>query len=60
MWTSPNHYLFITITIHFEHKGQPISLLLDFVKVMKSYTRVNLATVFTKILKEFGIEDKVS
>lgn len=57
---SPNHCSFVAITIHFKHKGQPILLLLDFVEVAKSHTRVNLATVFTKILKEFGIEDKVS
>ena len=28
-WTSPNHKALVAITIHFEHEGIPICLLLD-------------------------------
>ncbi|KAI1789295.1 hypothetical protein LXA43DRAFT_893148 [Ganoderma leucocontextum] len=59
-WTSPNHRAFVAVTVHFEHEGQPMSLLLDFIEVAKSHTGVNLAAAFTEILTEFGIEEKVS
>ena len=35
-------------------------MLLDLVDVPKSHTGVNLAEVFEDILRQFGIEDKVS
>ena len=46
-------------TVHFEHEGKPILMLLDLVEVAKSH-RVNLAEAFSNILWEFGIQDKVS
>jgi hypothetical protein len=46
--------------VHFEHNGEPMSLLLDLVEVAKSHSGVNLAAAFAKILKDFGIEKKVS
>ena len=49
----------MAITVHLEHKGEPISLLLDIVEVAKSHTGVNLAAAFAKILEDFGISDKV-
>ena len=49
----------MAITVHLEHKGEPISLLLDIVEVAKSHTGVNLATAFAKILEDYGISDKV-
>ena len=48
------------MTIHFEHEGTPISMLLDLVEVPKAHSGVNLAEAFVNILDEFGIEDKVS
>jgi hypothetical protein len=42
-WTSPNHKALVTITIHFEHEGIPICLLLDIVEVVQLHTRFNLA-----------------
>ena len=36
-----------------------MSLLLDIVEVAKSHTGVNLAAAFAKILKDYGISDKV-
>ncbi|KAI1784273.1 hypothetical protein LXA43DRAFT_901906, partial [Ganoderma leucocontextum] len=45
-WTSPNHHAFIALCVHFEHKGQPLSVLLDVVEVARSHTGVNLAEAF--------------
>jgi hypothetical protein len=59
-WTSPNHKAYVAITVHFEHEGTPISMLLDLVEVAMSHSGVNLAEAFAKVLREFGIEDKVS
>jgi len=56
---SPNHKAYVTFTVHFEHKGIPISMLLDLVEVAQSHSSINLAEAFAKVLQEFGIEDKV-
>jgi hypothetical protein len=58
-WTSPNHKVYI-FTVHFEHEGSPMSMLLDLVEVPMSHSGTNLAKAFAKVLEEFGIEDKVS
>jgi hypothetical protein len=34
-WTSPNHRVFVAVTMHFEHNGQPLAMLLDIVEVPK-------------------------
>jgi hypothetical protein len=60
VWTSPNHRAYITVTIHFEDKGVPVSMLLDIVQVARSHSGANLVTVFAKTLDDFGIADKVS
>jgi len=54
-WTSPNHKVFMAVSVHFEQNGQPICLILD---VVESHSGVNLAAVFAKILNEFGIAEK--
>jgi len=59
-WLSPNHKSYVAITVHFEQDGGPFSMLLDLVEVTESHTGVNLSIAFTNILKNFGIEDKVS
>jgi hypothetical protein len=58
-WTSPNQRAFVAVTVHFEHKGEPISMLLDIVEVVKSHTGENLAAAFAKIMEDFGISEKV-
>ena len=58
-WTSPNQRAYVAITVHFEHQGEPMSLLLDIVEVAKSHTGANLAAAFAKILEDYGISDKV-
>ena len=59
-WTSPNHKLYVTVMVHFENKGVPVSMLLDVIEVPCSHSGVNLAMVFTKILDDFEIKAKVS
>ena len=49
----------MAITVHFEHQGVPISMLLDLVEVAKSHSGVNLAAAFAQVLKDFGVSDKV-
>ena len=58
-WTSPNHKAYVAVTVHFENKGTPVSMLLDIVEVARSHSGVNLAAAFAKILEDFGISDKV-
>lgn len=57
-WTSPNHRAFIAVSVHLEHEGQPLAMLLDIVEVAKSHSGMNLAEAFAKILDDFGISDK--
>ncbi|KAI1782437.1 hypothetical protein LXA43DRAFT_905787 [Ganoderma leucocontextum] len=59
-WTSPNHHAFIALCVHFEYKDTPISVVLDVVEVARSHTGVHLAEAFADVLKEFGIDAKVS
>jgi hypothetical protein len=58
-WSSPNHKSYLAITVHFERAGKPFSMLLDLVEVAESHTGVNLGIAFAKVLKAFGIEEKV-
>ena len=58
-WTSPNQRAYVAITVHLEHKGEPISLLLDLVEVAKSHTGENLAAAFAKIMEDYAITEKV-
>ncbi|KAH7918953.1 hypothetical protein BV22DRAFT_1023794, partial [Leucogyrophana mollusca] len=59
-WTSPNHKAFVAVSVHLEHKGQPLAMILDIVEVTKSHSGVNLTEAFTRILNDFGISGKVS
>lgn len=47
------------MTVHFENKGSPITMLLDLVEVPHSHSGLHLAEAFAKILDEFGISEKV-
>ncbi|KAG0692737.1 hypothetical protein DFH29DRAFT_817173, partial [Suillus ampliporus] len=58
-WTAPNHKAFVAISVHLEHEGEPLAMLLDIVKVSKSHTGLNLTEAFTKVLSDFGVSDKV-
>jgi len=59
-WTSPNHKVYVAISVHFEKDGVPVSMLLDIVEVARSHSSLNLAAAFAKILDDFSISDKVS
>lgn len=59
-WTSPNDRPYVAFTIHLLRKGKAASMILDIVEVKKRHTGVNLAEVTVNVLREFGIQDKVS
>jgi hypothetical protein len=42
-----------------EVEGKPLSFLLDIVEVVRSHSGFNMAETFARILREFGVEDKV-
>lgn len=50
----------MAVTVHLEHDGEPICLLLDVVEVARSHSGINLAAAFAEILEDFGIGEKVS
>ncbi|KAF5370312.1 hypothetical protein D9758_006880 [Tetrapyrgos nigripes] len=58
-WTSPNHKAFAAVTVHFEHEGKLLSMLLDFFEIAESHSGENLARAFGDMLVEFGIEHKL-
>ncbi|KAF8622489.1 hypothetical protein AX15_006975 [Amanita polypyramis BW_CC] len=58
-WTSPNHWAYVAICIHFEAKGTPVSMILDIVEVAESHMGANLAAAIVKVLNEFNISEKV-
>ena len=58
-WTSPNQRVYVAVTVHFEHKHEPISMLLDIVEVARSHTGANLAAAFAKIMEDYQISEKV-
>ena len=58
-WTSPNQRAFIAITVHLEHEGEPLLMLLDVVEVSISHMGENLANTFAEILEDYGISEKV-
>ena len=58
-WTSPNHKAYVALTVHLEHKGDPLSMLLNVMEVPKTHSGMNLAITLADILQTFGIEKKV-
>ncbi|KAH9903888.1 uncharacterized protein BXZ73DRAFT_54326, partial [Epithele typhae] len=59
-WTSPNHRPFIAFAVHLHHRGAPLSMILDVIEVAESHSGFVMAAVFDAMLKDFGIQDKVS
>ncbi|KAE9386883.1 hypothetical protein BT96DRAFT_838506, partial [Gymnopus androsaceus JB14] len=64
-WTSPNHRAWMSITTTRTRKGQDgtdelVTHLLDFIELPCLHSAVNMAEALTKVLKEYGIEKKVS
>lgn len=59
-WTSPNHKAYVAIVVHLEQNGEPLAMLLDFVEVPKLHMGSILTLAFVKVLKDFGISDKVN
>jgi hypothetical protein len=50
----------MAITVHFEHKGHPMAMILDLVEVPRSHSGENLAKAFVEVLRAFGVKDKVN
>jgi hypothetical protein len=34
-WTSPTHKVFMAVSVHLEHEGKPLAMLLDIIEVAK-------------------------
>lgn len=60
-WTSPNKKAYVAITVHLAptNPKMPSSFVLDFVDVPSSHTGEKLAEVFSSVVNEFGIANKV-
>ncbi|GBE80100.1 putative AC transposase [Sparassis crispa] len=58
-WTSLNHKAIVTFTVHLQHKGMPLRMVLDVVEVADSHSGVNLATAFAKMVDDFKIAIKM-
>jgi hypothetical protein len=56
-WMSPNHKVFVAITIYFEKDRKPMCILMDLIEVAESHSGLNLAATFAKILEDFRISD---
>lgn len=50
----------VAFTVHFEHKGVPMRLVLDVLEVPVSHSGLNLADAFAKMLEDLGLDAKVS
>ncbi|KAI0739257.1 hypothetical protein C8Q80DRAFT_1066304, partial [Daedaleopsis nitida] len=37
-WSSSNHYTYVVVTVHFQHQGEPVILLLDVVAVARLHS----------------------
>ena len=57
---SLNHKAFVAVTVHLQKDGILIAMLLNLVEVAESHSGVHLAAMFTKILDDFAIANKVS
>jgi hypothetical protein len=50
--------VYVALTVHLEHKGNPLSVLLNVVEVLNTCSGVNLAITFTVVLQTFEIEER--
>ncbi|KAG1876579.1 hypothetical protein DFJ58DRAFT_649726, partial [Suillus subalutaceus] len=41
-WTSPNHRAYVAVSVHLEHEGQPLSMILDIIEVSKVKVNGNI------------------
>lgn len=64
-WTSPNHEAFMNITVTWPRKGKDgkeelTTKILDFFELPVSHSAENMAEAVVKVLRAYGIEDKVN
>jgi hypothetical protein len=50
----------MAVLVHLIKSSKPIAVVLDVVKLPKSHSGVNLANAMAGVIKDFGIQDKVS
>lgn len=60
VWTLPNQKVMVAFTVHFEHQGTPMTMVLDVVEVAKLHSGLNLVTTFADMIHELKLETKVS
>jgi hypothetical protein len=60
VWTAPNHRAYVCVVGYYEKEGEPQNVLLAFKEVLEKHTGATLARVVADVVKEYGIEDKVS
>ncbi|TFY55495.1 hypothetical protein EVJ58_g8214 [Rhodofomes roseus] len=58
-WTSPNQKAMVAFTVHFEHQGAPMTMVLDVIEVAKSHSGLNLATAFSDMIHELKLDTKM-
>ncbi|KIL54989.1 hypothetical protein M378DRAFT_18356 [Amanita muscaria Koide BX008] len=58
-WSLPNHKAFIAITVHLLHDDEPLRLVLHVVELATAHSGRNMAEVFAKVLRTFGISEKI-
>lgn len=49
----------VAFTIHFEHQGSMMTMVLDVIEVAKLHSRLNLAMVFADMIHDLKLETKV-
>ena len=59
-WASANVLPFLGVTIALCNKGKIEQYLLEFVRIRGRHTGPLLATELAKVLRDFGIDEKVS
>ncbi|TFY58886.1 hypothetical protein EVJ58_g6134 [Rhodofomes roseus] len=58
-WTSPNQKAMVAFTVHFEHQGAPMTMILDVVEVAVSHSGLNLATAFSDMIHKLKLDTKM-
>ncbi|KAF8690374.1 hypothetical protein AX14_002970 [Amanita brunnescens Koide BX004] len=53
-WTAPNHHTYVAITVHLEHEGKPLAMVLDIVEeladMVPDYSDVNCLQCFLHVV----------
>jgi len=50
-WTSPNHKAFVAVSVHLEHEGKPLAMVLDVVEVAQVGVHNLILHVVLRLMK---------